>query len=759
MQQNPYDSDIFSSSDAFQGLINFHANLDEKDNREVKEEVTPKKKLKPSERLLANIKLGNYNLEEMEDILKVKGNQSVISCAGSGKTTTLIFKIMYDLKSGWATKIMDVNGNSIRVPESIWVCTFLKSGPYELQSTYKKRVFQFRKNDASEMDLSDSIQFSTLHAEFKRALQQYGFNLPIIKSSTNTSYLRKVLNSYYIKNAKGNNLNSEDVANIESALSYTRNRLDDLRYKKDIYEELSISNDLVDAILRDWKSLRVSNKCVDFDDLQEIIYEECYKKNNSKLAEFIAKRYSFIYIDEFQDTSQLQYAVLKLYTRDAKQVFVIGDDDQTIYSWRGSDNGIITTKFIEDFSPVVSKLSVNYRCPFNILESIKPSIQLNTKRFEKSLRSSKDGGEIRVLEAKTYSKMVESLADQVVKDLSEGLSVAVLCRVNSDGLLPALLFDKLDKFTFSISRESMTLDSYIGTTVLSIVKLFTEKSTPAVKKALNLLAWDTSGIESLMTALKRNKMSIWNVDKSDIEYSCQSIAGIILRWRDVLKDKGEIETLKFVLSYYRTIVFQKDTQFNNVMRSTIMSVESLLKYSEYESAESFLYDLEDINERLNAKIKNTKAMVKIATVHEFKGKEADSVYVWNDSKDVFPIKDVEYGSDEYEEERRIHYIAVTRALQKCTLVFLSGSEGDFVREMSLNNAIDLTPSKVLSGSLKEELEREKEFNRFKEESNERYEESISEEDEKRSDITEFDRFWSSSSPFVPRVKRLDGTLI
>ena len=209
-------------------------------------------------------------------------------------------------------------------------------------------------------------------------------------------------------------------------------------------------------------------------------------------------------------------------------------------------------------------------------------------------------------------------------------------------------------------------------------------------------------------------MSIWTLDDKDLSYSCPSIANKLLMWRSWRKSVGDIECLKLVLQDYRINVFNKDTQFNNVVRSVISSVEALLSYFNYDCVEDFLYELEDINENLNARIKKKNVRVSIATVHEYKGKEADSVYIWNDSEDVFPIWNSTNSKEEYEEERRIHYIACTRAREVSTLVYLKDREGDFVKEMDFSNAEKITNS--VGGvvkSVKMVLEEDSNLEKFK----------------------------------------------
>lgn len=656
--------------DVFEELMNFSSNKGKSAT-----------KLKPSEKLINDIKSQGYDMSQLEGILKVRGNQLIVSCAGSGKTTALIFKIMYDIKTGYATEVKEINGNPIRVPQRTWVSTFLKSGSVELENSLRRWNYKL-----GCVDTSKQIRFSTLHAEFKRALNGLGVSTEIISESENQKLLKSVVKTYALYNADGNQLNSENFRDLQSALTYTRNRLDDRRYEQDIYNELGIGKVLVDSILRDWKAARSKKGLCDFEDLQESLYNECYVAKNQDVLNYLSRQYSFIYIDEFQDTSQIQYALLLVYGAECKQVVAIGDDDQTIYSWRGSCIDVITKNFKEDFNPVVSELSMNYRCPARVLNAIIPCISNNKTRFEKSLRYYREGGEFRIGTYPNYNHMVTELSNLVAQDIKEGMSVAILCRVNSDGLMPAMLMDKLSQFSFSISGDGMTLDSYIGRLALSIVRLFCEKHTQAVKNALNLLTWDGYCVNSLIKVLKNNNKSIWDIDEKDLSYSCPEIASRLIKWRNWRKDLGEVQALKSVLQDYRTNIFAKDTQFNDVVRSVLLGVESLLGYFSYEYVEDFLMELEDINERLCARRKKTGTQIQIATVHEFKGKEADSVYIWNASNGVFPHKDSMDTDEEIEEERRVFYIANTRARKRSTIMHLKNKESMFIKEMDLSDA-------------------------------------------------------------------------
>ena len=646
-------------------------------------------KMKKSDKLLLSIKNMGFNMEQLEPVIRVKGNQLIISIAGSGKTPALIFKIIFDIITGEATKVVEINGNNVRVLDRIWVCTFLKSGADELKA--KLALWQ-RK--LGVMDTSESMAFSTLHAEFKRALTALGVTTNIIDSKVNSKNLKDIVTRYGLRyNDKA--LNSDVLKDLESALTYTRNRLDEKRYIRDIYDELGIGPVIIDTILRDWKQSRRELGCVDFEDLQEILYDECIVKNNLEVIDFLSKRYNYIYIDEFQDTSQIQYAVLKVYANNVKKIVAIGDDDQTIYSWRGSYNKIITKEFAEDFHPTISSLNVNYRCPSTILNAIKPSIEKNTDRFKKVLKSYSGGGYLRLGEYMSYKDMAETMADWVCEDVKNNRSVAILCRVNTDGLLPALLLDKINKFQFTISGEGMTLDSYIGRAVIGIAKLFTERSTLSVKNALSQLTWNKYSISNIMKICKNNRVSFWDIPDEDLAYSCPDIASTLISWKKSRKEKGDLATLKDMYRYYRIEVYRKTSQYNTVCKSVITSVETMLDCTRATTVDDFIEELEDTNERLKARRKKFNgSTVRIATVHEFKGKEADSVYVWNDSDKIYPYGDeVDLDNvEEVEEERRVHYIACTRARKINTIMCRLGKRSMFLEEMDLSEAERFTKS-------------------------------------------------------------------
>lgn len=685
--------------DLLSELENFTSNLEEvKKKKEEKSTGYVKKKDSASERFLEKISQMGYDLTELEGVLKTWGNQLVLSCAGSGKTTSTIFKLIYGTRCGKLTKKVEVNGNTVRTMSRIWVSTFLRTGAEELKyelAKWNKRL--------GYTDTSNVITFSTIHAEFKSVLNALGVATNFVTAKENTSILRNILKRYGIKK-NGKMLNAENIRDFEGALTYTRNRLDAKRYLHDIYVDFHVTAPEIDAIINDCALARRAAGKFDFEDLQDELYRLLYVEERQDVIDFISERYEYLFIDEFQDTSQKQYAILKAYMLGAKQIVAVGDDDQTIYSWRGSDHEIITKKFIEDFSPTISRLSTNYRCPSNIVDAIVPSIELNENRLEKSIKAYNKGGELRLGVFPTYNSMVKKLSDLIYKDISDGMNVAIICRENSDGLLPAIMLDRDGRYSYSISGDGMSLNSYMVKQALNVVRLANEKTTKNVSDALKQLTYSSWEVDSMMSALKNSGESIWNVSMDEVNYSCPTIAGILEEWKNVYRGIQEekiteMDLVEYLLSYYHNFIYNSESTYDVRMRSIFSSLIVLVRSDGFRSAGEFLYELEEMNLRMQSRMKLHNVDVRIVTVHEFKGKEADSIYVWNDSAEVFPHKKAK-SSEELEEERRNHYIACTRAKKRSTIMTIQGSVGMFVNEMDLSNAENINTVSETKGSLK-----------------------------------------------------------
>lgn len=843
-------------------------------------------------------------------------------CIPTHNTTMLVFKILHDIVTGRCMTLKELpNGMTVRVANKVWVCTFLRSGAAELEAALTKWQYKFGYSQTAP-----SLSFSTMDAEFKRCLNAMGVATPLDEGGKLYSCMVKAIDSCNIKR-NGYNLSKEDYNIISGIITYYRGRLDEQRYNHPSCKEYELTPTILDLVVKQFAALRQQAGIMDFSEIMELLYKYLYVTPNPQVQEFVANRYNFIYIDEFQDTSQMAYAILKFYARgklwlnrngeqepaglvpglytghetlgklvvvgdtaqcvlpdtqvrlidrgmtdvqdvtvgdqiqaiigkdklgyvtvsevlkrqysgnvvlitlsngkslhvtedhkcfakiaqlektdielcmfggehmqskvtvqwqgmehthesynmdeleelvhqalmryDAEgliptiqrnavlyvgekyrvvsacdvsfgdvmcvyneetnsleQAVVLGVDIQRydglvydfnifdvhnfvadnvivhncIYSFRGSDSNILAKEVSSDFNPTISALSVNWRCPNVILDPVVPSIHKNWDSADQNIQAAHKGGELFAYVFKNYQQMIAQLKVDVSKDLEDGMKVAILCRTNFDGLIPAVVLEQDGRFNFSVSGENMTMNSPLPRKLIGMTALFTERSTPAVKNSLAEFAGRSNGwaLKGLMDTLKANGKSFWDIPEADIKYSCPTLLDLYRDVRPILfvngkRDKSrEVEALQVVYFKLMQEVYAGDSAYCESARAYLETLLFILEQGNYKTVYEFLEEIEYLNDRLNGRIKKSKVYVQIATVHEFKGKEADSVYIWNDNDGVFPYSKTDLTVEsELNEERRVHYIACTRAKKREHIYSISGRIGLFAREMDV----------------------------------------------------------------------------
>ena len=630
---------------------------------------------------------------------------------------------MHDIITGEAMCLKSIpSGMQVRTVNKMWVCTFLKSGAEELEKALVKQQSKYGYTDTSAQ-----ISFSTLDAEFKRCLNAMGVNTPIGDSSKLYRIFTKAVSSCGITR-KGASLNSEDYKIIMNIVDYYRGRLDDKKYQHPNCEDYTLTPKMLDLLVNQFATLRSMEGVMDFAEITELLYKYLYVTPNENVQKFVSERYNYIYIDEFQDTSQIQYAIIKYYARGklwinnsglgveddnslytgeptVGKITVMGDPSQCIYSFKGSDSKILVRDFDDDFKPVLSTLSYNWRCPQNILKPIVPSIHLNVDSANQKILSNKEGGIIEAYAFGGIQGMLTQLKVDLEQDMKEGNSVAILCRTNFDGIIPAFMLESDRNFNFSISGANMTLSNSLPRKLLGITSLFTERSSNTVKNSLCFFVrrYMQSSVRDLMNVLKMNSLSIWTINEEDLFDELPDLEPFISGAKNILFEnkkktpESELKALIFTYKYLRWNVFRGNTSYADSARAYIDVLLYILENKKFDSIFDFVEDIELLDERLHARVKKQNMPIRIATVHEFKGKEADSVYIWNDSLGVFPSNKCDLNNLELvEEERRVHYIACTRAKKREHIYTLQGKVGKFLSEMDL----EITMPQALSTSLK-----------------------------------------------------------
>lgn len=400
--------------------------------------------------------------------------------------------------------------------------------------------------------------------------------------------------------------------------------------------------------------------------------------------------------------------------------FIINDIvvHNCIYGWRGSDVSIITERFSEDFKPTIKHLTVNRRCPKTILNAVIPSIENNDNRHPKQLQASKEGGKIEIV----VDGGMKFLSDSLKEDLAKSERVGILGRTNADLLVPALVLLLNNYTSFTVSKQ-VSLSNRVPTRVLGVMDLITQRYNENFEDYFKIFTNKGSNLQATklanVLAIDPN-LSLYNIPLDDIMYTVPDLCPLIRLLR-AEKDKDPVGAYIKLLDYMERDVYTSKTIYAQRTRDFIYYIKHLIREHDLLKDKTIeelqhLFKVE-IAEKLEARIvKKQKrklsngsveyytpednSYVRITTIHDAKGKEWDNVYIWNDIDGCFPnsVGTRDLTDEEFEEERRIHYIAWTRAKKKLVVFTRSDANPGFLGECDLSSSEIITKKETLSTS-------------------------------------------------------------
>ena len=602
-----------------------------------------------------------FNWETVSDIVTHEGDPlCVISCAGSGKTTVLLYRLCYRLRNG----LLD--------PSKTMVISFLKSDAEKLKKEFAKICYNMGIDSA----LYNSIRFGTVHSVFLEMIRHAGINWRIINEGERCRLIRTASRGYAVLKAQ------EEVMELSSLFTLVDNSLLPIN---DIINGSTIKTDIspqaILGIYTRFKTLKHQEGVLDFDDIQTYLYEGITK--NKGLARYVSNLYNSIYIDECQDLSTIQYEILKAYFKgEDKDLFVIGDDDQAIYSWRGGNIDIITNRMISDFGFTVKKLEYNYRSKSNIVNFVKSSIVKNSIRYEKDLKAYSDGGEVRLLYSKenTLLDMAQLLEDELKKfNFKEINNTAVLVRENKQAL-PVMLMLMKNKIDFIVTNDVMNLRSDKAfSTVLNLIKMCANSRTLTECGGIlkSILGWKSNKVQSIAEKLL-------DLNREDVLLYAEPLLPIYDIAKQYQVDRDFEKMVYDACTSFATTVYM----YNRRYGERLFHVSNCIEYMRrnFIIGDFTLFSLDEIVTVIDEEIilhRNQKTGVTISTVHGAKGKGWETVIIFPDVQGSFP-PDMTDAVEVYEEERRLHYVACTRARDRLFIVTYNKLEGDYLLECDMN---------------------------------------------------------------------------
>lgn len=596
------------------------------------------------------------NQQQREAVESINGPLLILAGAGSGKTSVLTHRIAYMIDE------YQVN------PYNILAITFTNKAAGEMRERVDKLV-GFG---------SDQIFVSTFHSMCVRILRRfidvlgYDNNFTIYDSDDQKQLVREACKKLQIDTKQ---LKERTIMNYISGAKdelitpeefMTRN-LGDYNMKK------------VASVYMEYQSMLRKNNALDFDDLI-MKTVELFKVSPEALNTY-HNRWKYIMVDEYQDTNKAQFELVRLLASDSRNLCVVGDDDQSIYKFRGAD--ITNILNFEHYYPdaKVIKLEKNYRSMQNILTAANSVIRNNSSRKDKALWTDKGEGErIHFRQFDTAIEETEFISDTIAKSIRQGKSTygenAILYRTNAQSRLmeERLVKDNIPYkivggVNFYARREIKDLLAYLKT-------IDNGRDDVACKRIINVpkRGIGATSINKLQDAADARDTSFFNAichpEWTDVKGAAadklHSFESMILRLRAVAEVEGPAKALREILDV-TDYINQMEVDSEEEAEERIGNIEEFLSkvvsYEENNEDATLSGLLEEI--ALVAEIDNVNAgddITLLMTIHSAKGLEFKNVYLIGMEDGLFPsYMSISGGDMEIEEERRLAYVAITRA--------------------------------------------------------------------------------------------------
>ena len=609
--------------------------------------------------------LKKLNDEQREPASVIDGPVLVTAGAGSGKTRLLTHRIAYMVKDKGI------------FPNQILAITFTNKAANEMKERLGKMI-----------DGAENMWICTFHAMCSRILRReigligYTKSFSIYGDTEKNRVIKRIIE------AKEIDMNAETFAwHISNAKN---NLMSAGEYSKYIHDKKKC--EIITKVYLEYESELFKANALDFDDLLVKTYK-LFKENPDTLN-FYQNKFKYIFVDEFQDTNTAQYELVKLLAGDNKNIFAVGDEDQCIYSWRGAQVENVK-RFTKDFENCkIFKLEQNYRSTKNIINVANKVIKFNHSRIDKNLWTNNDNGsEIEIKQTYNDIEEAEFIAEKINDLVEDGgkkySDFAILMRVNS---LSRIIEEKL--LTYNIPYRVYGGYKFFERKEIkdTTAYLYLIENPNDTEATLRMLSFPKKGIgdvtiSNLIEIAENNNISvlnlIMNAEKYGVSGSLLSKLKPIQDLFNDLNEKKEAMDLNEFVEYLIKRVGIKEaigTKTEDDLNKCLNIDDFVKSVNEYSSANqdasiddflqsiTLMRDIDSMNE--------SDDFVSLLTIHSAKGLEFDTVFIVGLNDGLFPLSRAINSPDpnDLEEERRLMYVAITRAKNK---LFLSRSKVKF----------------------------------------------------------------------------------
>ncbi|MBP6178409.1 MAG: UvrD-helicase domain-containing protein [Anaerolineales bacterium] len=606
--------------------------------------------------------LAKLNSQQRKAVTAADGPVLVVAGPGSGKTRVLTQRIAYLIAS-----------EGIR-PWQILAVTFTNKAAKEMDQRVKSMLNE---------QATDGIMLGTFHSICARILRREVDHLPL---ESNFVIFDSDDQERVVKNiVKEFNLNEKlyRAASVHASISRAKNEL----IMPDDYPTATYRDEVVKRVYAEYQKRLIASNAVDFDDL--LVYTARLLEDNPAVRDKYAQRFRHVLVDEFQDTNLAQYALVKHLASYHKNIFCVGDPDQSVYAWRGADYRNVR-RFEEDFPEAeVVLLEQNYRSHQNILDAAMSVIDRARNRHKKKLFSDRGAGEkILYFEARDdYSEaafVVDTIAELVASRKFEPGDCAVMYRTNAmsrlleEAFLQARLPYKLvGAQRFYGRREVKDVISFIRlvhnpadeAALGRIINVPPRGIGDKTLTTLNLVARqnDTSPGAVLLDLARGGDSPFYKAFTGRAALPLADFGGMLANWRAIAATSTTVELFERITRdiNYKEYIIEDETEESAERWENVQELKRLaLEYSN-RTLDEFLENIALVADQDTITDANAPTLL---TLHAAKGLEFGAVFIVGLDDGIIPHSRSFDEPEQMEEERRLFYVGITRAKDKLYLL-------------------------------------------------------------------------------------------
>ncbi len=599
----------------------------------------------------------DFNKGQLEAIHHINGPMLALSGPGSGKTTAIVHRIKYLIEEAMIN------------PANILVITFTRAAAMEMQERYRLLSFgnmetkedkEASQSSVGTKTYKDKPTFGTFHSVFFYILKvAYGYDSSnIFSEDEKYKLIKELIHKRDIEFDDEDDVVSDTIREI----GLMKGEMIPLEH----YYSNTLGEEVFRDIYREYQEVVRSRGKLDFDDMMVYCYELLTQRPD--ILESLQKRYRYILVDEFQDINMLQYKITKLLAAPDNNLFIVGDDDQSIYGFRGAKPEIMLN-LKNDYPDIkMTFLDINYRCSRNIVEGSRRLIEHNSARYAKKLKSIHQYEEpIKVHYMNNRKEENIHIIDSIKNYYNEGIPYTEMCviyRTNAQaGNLVKQFIDYNIPF-YTRDRVPCIYDHFIAKNLFDYIRAAKGMRDRAlflriINRPNRYISRDLMLEKefSFDMMIKRYEGKDWALD-------------------NLLKLKYDLKTLASLKPYAAVNFIRKAIGYNDYIKDYAkyrhLNVEELYEVLDeiaelskpYNTFEEWFMGIEEyrrILEEYSSRFKQeNREGVAVTTMHSAKGLEYDAVFIPEANEELTPYKKAAL-PEEIEEERRMFYVAMTRA--------------------------------------------------------------------------------------------------